>query len=554
MKNKKLIYLGISVLFILLTSLNVLSDMNFPHRGDHYYSTISTEGIIKYFPQPLGDFDIFHHKSNVTLNHPPFYNYVLALILFIFKKNVILNFTGIILNLLSAFFMLKIAKLAWKDISEKTKIIIFCLFLLIPLVVQQSTLVDLDAILLFSICLFVYFYLKYPNNLFLSSVLFSLIWLIKFQGIPVIVMSLFFYLILTKKSKKDYINFIFTILIGSFLSLGIIYLYSFLIGINPEKMFAHSSIIDIIIKQVLNLKRTFLITSATIKLITFWILPGVWVLYLLGIFTYIKEKLWNKYPLMIFPLLISIFTLLELLPIGSYGWNFPRYYIDFLPFMILAMIPVLEKIKFNKKDLLIGIIGFFIILNYFLIIPDPYIPEANEAFTPKNYAPLIAKVISNLNLLLFPYFLFFIFYIKNKITLKEVSKILLIASIVLALSINIIQLTKPYSTNNLYGDSHEDLKNTLEYLRENTSPQDKLLLFAHVGYYFGNENNTNWYNSMLCYNSEACMTNITVNQEIKFMQFYPKDLKRLNGKLKDIVGVEFEPDKTFGDYIIYKRK
>ena len=50
-----------------------------------------------------------------------------------------------------------------------------------------------------------------------------------------------------------------------------------------------------------------------------------------------------------------------------------------------------------------------------------------------------------------------------------------------------MQITKPYSTNNLYGDSHEDLIATVEYLQENTNQTDKVIAFDHVGYYFGNE-------------------------------------------------------------------
>ena len=251
--------------------------------------------------------------------------------------------------------------------------------------------------------------------------------------------------------------------------------------------------------------------------------------------------------------IVSIFTLLELLAIPTYGWNFPKYYISFIPFMALAMLPVLNKIKLEKKEIMLGGLLFLVFLSYFLLIPDPYMPEVSEAFTQKNYSQIIFKTLFNLDLLLIPIVIIFLVIggYKNK---EQMIKALLITSIILFLCINIMQITKPYSTNNLYRDSISNLEQTLSYLENNTNQNDAVFVFNHVGYYFGNENNSNWYNSALCHNSEKCMENITANKQVKFMQFYDKDLLRLDGELKNIIEEEFKYDRNFGEYILYKRK
>ncbi|MBU4070193.1 MAG: hypothetical protein KJ646_04385 [Nanoarchaeota archaeon] len=544
----------ISLIYLALASSNIITSLNTLERGDNYFHIITTQGILKNHLNPISNYDLFMQQSDVGLNHPPLYNYFLALLLIIFKQIWFLNFSSIIINLLTGILLIKTSRLIFKNISNQTIIILYSLFLFIPIIVQGSCLIDLDVVLPLVMLLFVYFYLKNPDKIIINSLFFMLIWFTKIQGVPIIIASLFFYLIFTKKCKKDYLNAFLIILAGSGLFFIIMFFYTSYIGIDFSRMFTHSSILDGIKKQILNPKKTILTSFWTIKQLLIWVVPSTFLLYLMGIFNYVKNKNWKKHEKLLLPIIISIITLLELIPIGTYGWNFPRYYIEFIPFMFLSMIPLIEKIKLTKKDFLKISLLLFIIINYFLIIPDPYLPEVSESFTAKSYFQLAGKVLFNFDLIIFPIILVFVFYKGWKLNKDKFYKVLIISSLVIFISVGIMQLIKPYSTNNLYGDSHEDLKNTLEYLKNNTSPEDKLLLFPHVGYYFGNENNSNWYNSMLCYNSKECMTNITENKDVKFMQFYPKDLERINGTLKEIISVEFELDTNFGEYLIYKRK
>jgi hypothetical protein len=321
--------------------------------------------------------------------------------------------------------------------------------------------------------------------------------------------------------------------------------------VSFSKMFSHSSILDIVKRQLMEPVKASLTSIWTAKQLIVWVLPSTFVLYLIGMFSYIRNKMYKKYDKLMLPILISLITLLELIPINTYGWNFPRYYIEFIPFMILSLTPIIGKIKMERKDVwkMLILLGIFIV--YFLIIPDPYLPEVSEAFTQKNYLELGTKVLFNFDLIILPVILVYLFFRKN-MDKDKFYKILIISSLLIFISVNIIQITKPYSTNNLYGDSIPDLKNTLNYLKENTNSSDRALLFDHVGYYFGNSDNSNWYNIVLCY-SESCMSNVAADKDVKFIQLYPKDLERLDGKLKAVIEKDFSFDRRFGDYILYKR-
>jgi hypothetical protein len=554
-KNKEIIVIIIiSVVFLLLVSANILTSLSTLERGDNYFNILAAKNLIKYNLKPIGDFDLFMQKSDVVLNHPPVYVYLLAIILIIFKANWSLNFLNPILMLITGIFMMKIIKLCFKEIKSEILILLFFLFLFLPLTIQGSYLIDADVVLAFTMTLFTYFFLKNPKNILLNSFLFLLIWFAKIQGIPIIVASLFFYLIITRKTKKDYFNTGITVLLSSVLFFLMIYFYTNYFDVNFFRMFTHSSIISIAIRQLINWKTTILTSIWSFKQLLIWVIPSTFLLYILGIFNAIKEKAWIYNKNLILPLLISIITLLELIPIGTYGWNFPKYYAEFLPFMIIVITPLIMKINLSKKDWLkIGII-LLIFVNLFLIIKDPYLPEVSEAFITKAYLPLIINVVSNLVLLNLPLIITFLFFIGKKDLFAKIIKILLITSIVTIISINFMQLTKPYSTNNLYGDNHENLKQTIGYLKNNTVEGDLSFLFDHVGYYFGNENNSNWYNSMLCYNSEKCMQEMVKNDQIKYLQFYSKDLERINGQVKEIIKEDFKYETNFGNYIIYKRK
>lgn len=192
----------ISLIFFLFVSINVFSSPNTLERGDDYGNIIFAKGIIKYNLMPLGDYDIWNHASDMDLNHPPLWFYIFAFIIFIFKNPISLNIFCSIFMISSAILIIKIGKLIFKDISNESLIVIYALFLFIPLIVRGSYIVDLDVILPFSMLLFTFFYLKNPYNWILNSVLFMLVWLTKIQGVPIIILALFLYVTLFKRTKK----------------------------------------------------------------------------------------------------------------------------------------------------------------------------------------------------------------------------------------------------------------------------------------------------------------------------------------------------------------
>ena len=553
MKKTTIIYAAISAVFILAVLLNVFTSPKTLERGDNYYSILGAKDMLKYHLQPMGDYDLFQQKSNALLNHPPLYVYMWGIIFLIFKNPIAINLTGVIFLILAGLMVVKIIKLSVREIKESSLIIAYALFLSIPLIIQAGYLIDLDVILPLIMLLFVYSYLKNPKAIVLNSLLFALLWFTKLQGIPMMVAAIFFYLLITKKGWKDYLNAAMIVFAGTAIFFILLYGYSYLMHADILKIFAHSSAESILLKQLTDMKKAFLTSAWAAKQMIIWISPFLILLYVISLISNLKKEFINKHQKFLLPVLVSIFALLELIPIGTYGWNFPKYYVGFVPFMIISISPLIDKIKINKKDIwkILALLGILVI--YFLIIPDPFIPKVSEAFTQKDYLSLASQVLFQFDLLIAPLILVLLFY-GRKMDKNKLIKILVILGLVVSLSIAVMQITKPYSTNNMYGDSHSDLIATLSYLKNNTNSTDVALLFAHVGYYFGNSNNTNWYNSMLCYNSEDCMKNITENPKVKFMQFYPKDLERIDGKLKEIVGREFDYDREFGEYVIYKRK
>ena len=125
MKNLKIIIIIISIIFILLVSLNIFTSPQTLERGDNYYEILAAKGILKYNLQPLGDYDLFQYKSYVLLNHFPAFNYFLAILIIIFHTSLALNMLGIVFIIGSGILSLKIARLVYEEVSDQTLIILY---------------------------------------------------------------------------------------------------------------------------------------------------------------------------------------------------------------------------------------------------------------------------------------------------------------------------------------------------------------------------------------------------------------------------------------------
>lgn len=381
-KEYALILVFISLLFITFSLLQIIPNLNTIERGDDCLNIVYINGILEHHLLPLADYNIFFQKSDLGMIHPPFWFYFWALILYIFNTPIALNISLIFFMLASGILAIKITRLIFRDISYHALAIEYVLFLFIPLIVQSSYLVDLDVILPFSMLLFTYFYLKNPENILLNSLFFALIWATKIQGVPVIVLSLLIYLIITKKPKKEYLNYFLIMIIGSLIFYIFLLSFSKIAGVNSSSAFGHSSIIGIIKIRLSNPKLAVLTTAWVIKQLFYWFIPTTWLLYFLAIFYSVKNKIWREHERFMLPLIISIMILLELLPIRTYGWNFPKYYPSLAPFMIVSISPLIKRTSFKKEDSYKMIFLFLIVTAYFLLIPDPFIPEVSETLIP----------------------------------------------------------------------------------------------------------------------------------------------------------------------------
>lgn len=490
------------------------------------------------------------------LYHPPLYSYLLSFSVFVFGENPLpMRSISIIFNVLTIIMVYFISLILLKENKNKHiyAIITAALYALNPLAIQSSIILDIDGgILNFAMSLFVYLYLKGKKGFSLGISLFLIFWT-KLPGVIVLFSSFLIFFLLHKNWKK------IIRLVALFLFTGIIFCVCFFIYTNYSgqdflMLFKYASIFRVLIEAANN--PIILIAKAlwALKTFIYFITPFFALLFLYSTIKTVTEKKKTKkiHLFWIIPLVATVIFMIS----GATGWGFPKYYIVAVPYMsILIGYMISEKfsdVRFlNKKFLLLIILtSLLVILNIFLLIRDPLLPEVIGTAKTTSFIEAAEKISLTFGLYaIIPLVLALgIFYAFPKG--KRIAGTLFYLTFLMFFYINIIQVTADYSTNYLYGDSETGLKETINFLKMNNVSSENFASYSHVGYYFEKENMEKFIEVTRIINSEAEFKKWAIeNEKLIYTIIYEKDIKKIGGGLD-----YFKLDRKIGTYYIYKKR
>ena len=240
---------------------------------------------------------------------------------------------------------------------------------------------------------------------------------------------------------------------------------------------------------------------------------------------------------------------------GATGWGFPKYYAVTIPYMSILIGFTLSK-KFKNIDFLnkttvsiIILTSLIIILNLFLLLGDPIIPQLIGTTQTISFIEAIESIALILGLyVVMPIILSIgIFYILPKN--KKIIGTLFYLTLIIFFYVNIIQVTADYSTHYLYGDSETGLKQTIEFLKTNNASPENFAAYSHVGYYFDKENMDKFIEITRIKSSDIEFKKWAIdNEKLIYIIIYEKDIETMGSKLD-----YFNLEKKFDTYYIYKK-
>lgn len=404
-----------------------------------------------------------------------------------------------------------------KNNMEKIALTSSLLFALSPLVVQNSTLVSVDMILLFFTILFIYIFIKsYKGKLFSISTLVLIllvavmIWC-KFANIPIVFISLFLYSIIDR-NLKVFLKIIMIGLFGSALFAGSWYIYikdlglpflNFLISNasygSSDKLIALFSLEGILLRLW------------TIKSIMFWTTPFFLILVVFALVKRIKKYIAERKTTFIdFFIIFSFLVILQYLTLYPSSYGFPKHFVAMVPGFSMLIAYYISKFKlkdcFKKKKVLYALLIAITLVTIFnfVFLKDPFIEHNifySKSITIQNNFD--EYLISNIKGIIFfvPFaIIFVVFYptMKNfvfqasnqrlKLLKKEKYSFyytivfsMFITIIVSSIYIDYVQAKADYSTKWGYGES--GFLETSKYIREHTSEDDLIISRSSIAYY-----------------------------------------------------------------------
>ena len=553
MKKK---YFILSFIILVYIILFIISASKQGYYGDEVIFIEAAREIAS--GNPIGHFGYIDGKINQDrssmLMHPPTYIYLISLSIYFFGEN------SYSVRMISAIFTIGIILLIYlitknllkdKDIKNSEFWALFSAFIyaISPFVIQSSILVDIDGgLLLFSIMLFFYLYIKKSSSIYLFLSL-LLIFSSKMIG-PIMVFASLFLINLLCKDYRELKRITLLFFAAGTYFFVFFFLYTKLIGLNWDILFTHNSISGAILGLLAYPSTTLLKSLWGFKVFYYFLTPFVIFIFLILSFKVIKNLIIslvnkNDYIIqnknMILLWIYSLVTILFFLIIVSNAtWNFPKYYIISVPaIFILITFWTSEKNIDVKKILPIFILTVLILYIYFFFFfGDPLIPELKERFaTTSISAVLIPVLIRNLLYVIIPLIISIGLFIK--IPKEKLWIILLFLAISTFLYIDIVQIRADYSTVNIYGD--RGLNQVLDFVKDK-SPSE-IICYPHVGYYL---DYLKIHEITTLYNNKTKFLNTINNEHIKWIILYQKDIKLLGeDSFKD-----FKLDKEFGDYKI----
>ena len=550
----KKIYIFLLIAILIAHFIFVVLSMSQPLHGDEVLIPKCAEGILEK-GKPTVDYSIFRPNYE-CLWHPPLYLYLIALSSFIFGKNVYsFRMVSAIFNLLTILLVYLIAKEIFKNNKNKEIIALIASFIysLNPLTIQSSIIIDIDGGLLnFSTMLFIYFFIKNKNYLWLIPSLLFVFWS-KETGPILLFISIFIFYI-SRKDLKNLIKISNIFIISLLVYLSTFFVYTTLFNLDFSEAFTR----NFISPDKIDFYTSFLRSAWSLKTFFYFAVPFFIILFFINSIKFymkiIKDKKVNLDEKNIhFLNIFSLSTIILFVYLGLTAWGFPKYYITALPSMAIFIAGTLNLDKFREikiKNILMRIILLTIILSIYFIflIGDPLIPEFDAAAT---VTAKTGKIFEESKLILysftfyviFPFIISIIFFIRIK------GKILLSLSfliIFIYLYINLIHASVEYSTYSKYGDY--GIPQLLEYFKKNNITANEIATYPHIGYYIGM---SNYYDITYTTNTtKQFKDKIINNKNILYITLYERDIDRIGEENMNY----FKFKDKIGTYYIFKRK
>ncbi len=504
--------------------------------------------VTGHFSQMDGKF--IENPSNMLM-HPPTYIYLLSLFIVLF------GYSTYSVRAVSALFSIGVIILIFlitkkildkenSENSEELALFAALLYAISPIAIQNSILIDIDGGLLnFFILLFVYLYISKKSSLYLIPALF-MIFASKLTGAVVLFWSLIL-LSLIRKDFKESLRVVKLFLISGMAFFIIFFSYTSFFGLDYRPLFTHNSAIGLI-RVFLSQPYTNLARALWgYKVFFYFITPFLFYLFVMVSFFIIKNYSKDRdykndkkeiILLWIYPILTFILIFIA----GSSGWNFAKYHITAVPFMIILVVYFMPR---NIKNLdkiywLLTALTLVLFIYLAIFVKDPLIPESAGRLATVSLFSVIQPVI--IRFILFGVIpLLLCIPLTRRLPKRKFYLALFFLVLVSSIYIDVIQAKADYSTHNLYGD--KGLEEVIKYSKE--IPPEQILCYVHLCYFI--DDKKTWELTTLYYNKPK-LIQILNDENINYVILYQKDI--------DLVGdafTDFKTDKEIGSYIILKR-
>lgn len=525
------------------------------------------------FVKDLCNQDLYSVEKHLGygLWHPPLYGYCLALWFKLFGETTVSGrLMGMFFVLLSLLLCLAIIKAVGRKLEmKKESIFLTCalaaiFFLINPLVLQCSILLDIDsAILTTLMLLFLYAAIRYYGRESLRSevvlgLIFGLCLLAKITTPLFMVSSLLIFYCLKGQPVKALCVSVRIAGIGvSFFLLT--YIPYVKILHLPFKYFL-VSIYGLRIKPMVGSSSLFIWPSiqATTAYLLAWISPAFVMLAILGaayqVIRWFRSK---KIPVLIL-LLVFCSSVLFL-----YDFLFPRHLMMKYQFIIVPVLIIIiaffvrryvENITFKEAFIFIVFGSFFLLFDFFLMPDSIFL-----------FMDILSKKAQISMILYYLLPLLFLPIAPSLILAKTLNTGYVVLGLLTALlSYNLaldFKQTAPYTTTNAWNNYGEaGLKETIAYLDGNLGKDGAIMCRKDVGYYLRemyHRPNLKWYSVDNCLNLAPQQVNdffldVLKKDNILFVQIDRASVRV--PYLPDSLMTNFFPVQRFGHFIILKKR
>lgn len=551
MQKKHLILFGI----VLIRLIFILFSAGQSYYGDEVTLVESASEIAS--GQVTGHYDYeggrINENMSSMLRHSPLYVYLLALFIFLFGENTysiraVSSMFGIASIVLVYLITKKILENRNTDNAEIWALIAAFIYSISPIAIQNNILVDIDGgLLVFSVLLFLYFYVSKKNFVYLILSLF-LVFTSKLIA-PILLFSSLLFVNLLAKDFKEILRVIKLFVISGASFFLIFFIYVKIFDLDWRFFFATSSILGVL---KLWLPPSPLLIARCLwgfKIFFYFATPPLIFLFIISSYKILRNSIISRLSYisenkdMILLWTYAILNIIVVFMSGLSGWNFAKHYMASIPpIIILITYFTPKKIKNIKKISFLLFFTTLLLLLYFLLfLKDPLIPESEGRFLTVNLYEITKQVLTRF----FMYAIIPIFLcigLIKKIPVKKIWLTLFFLLIFTSLYIDIIQSRAEYSTHYMYGD--KGLKEVIDYMKD--KPPNQILCYMHVGYHLGFKE---IYELTSIYYDSPKLKEVISKKEIKWIILYQKDVISIgNETLKD-----FKLEKEIEDYKILKR-